>query len=142
MSIATLNKRLDSIEFVIAEQDDPANLRLFAAFVGLYESGCGHIETYYDLESGTCYGPEHLDTLQADGFEILVLFDPSRCDHAKLGACGFYSTPEGTPERAAEERLQAAVFPEIKEENIYLWRDCRPGQFLAQIERSREQLQA
>lgn len=141
MSLAALARRVDHIEFVVAPPPDDGErpLKLFAVFI----STMG--ETFWDwdpLEGSRwddhlCYGAEHLDKLEAEGFDVIVCFDPERCDHAKLVTCSFLSTPEGSEARAAEEKAHADVFPELKEENLYMWRDAKPGQFIELIEQKR-----
>lgn len=123
-------------------EDNPDRWKFFAVFVGVTFREGNYFENYVDLEAAP-WSPigEHqqcnaddLDKYESDGIRCALLFDPSRCDWAAYMKTWYYSTPEGTPEREREVAEHAAVWPEELEQNIYLWRDIRPGgQFLAYV---------
>lgn len=139
MSIATLRKRLDDIEFVIAGWDDPDNSRLFNVFVGRDWKTGELFELYADIDPDprcrwvTYWTHEagDLDDLMVEGFVPVLVFDPDACSYDKFReATNYYTTQEGSPERARQEEEYARAFPELKEENLYWWSEVRPGQFV------------
>lgn len=123
----TLERRIDEAERRIGEITPDAEPR-FEFFAVNFPSLDYGTEFYYWLPEDVRYAGNYraafLDELQAEGAEVVLLFDPADFD--------FVFRPDWT-------RVPHWAFPDYRQEHFIAWRDYTPGDCLARARAARHE---